>query len=112
MFPGMGGINPRQMQKMMAQMGIKNTEIPAREVIIRKEDGEIIISNPSVTVIEMKGQPPMYQISGDVSERTALFKEEDVKLVMEQTGKPREAVEAALTETNGDIAEAILKLQG
>ena len=104
--------NPRQMQRMMAQMGIKTSEINATEVVIKKEDGELVIVNPQVVVMEMKGQPPMYQITGEAEERKALFKEEDVKLVMEQTGKARGEVEAALTETSGDIAEAIIKLQG
>ena len=33
MFPG--GMNPRQMSGMMKQLGIKNTEVEAEEVIIK-----------------------------------------------------------------------------
>ncbi len=44
----MPGMNPRKVQAMMKQMGIQQVEVPAIEVIIRTEDKEIIITNPSV----------------------------------------------------------------
>ena len=37
--------------------------------------------------------------------------EDDIKLVMEETGCTREEAIRALKETNGDIAEAILRIQ-
>ena len=36
--------------------------------------------------------------------------QEDIDLVAEQTGKSKKEAEKALTETKGDIAEAIMKL--
>ena len=36
--------------------------------------------------------------------------EEDIKTVMEQTGKSKEEAKSAIEDTNGDLAEAILKL--
>ena len=42
MFPGM---NPRDVQKAMKRMGIKQVEIPASEVIIRCDDKNIVIYN-------------------------------------------------------------------
>ncbi len=62
MFPKM---NPKQMKKMMRQMGMEMKELPAKEVLIRLEDSEITISGPNVSVIEMQGQKT-YQISGGV----------------------------------------------
>ncbi len=41
-------MNPRQMEKMMKQMGIQSQNIEADEVIIRCADKEIIITNPSI----------------------------------------------------------------
>ena len=41
MFPGMGKINPKQMQGLMKQMGISQEEIEAERVIIEKSDGKI-----------------------------------------------------------------------
>ncbi|HUR62882.1 MAG TPA: nascent polypeptide-associated complex protein [Candidatus Thermoplasmatota archaeon] len=40
----------------------------------------------------------------------AAIPEEDVRMVMEQTGKDRAAARGALESTNGDIAEAIVRL--
>jgi nascent polypeptide-associated complex subunit alpha len=105
------GIDPKQMKRMMQQMGIKNTEIPAARVVIETDEGSnIVISSPSVVEIEMQGQKS-YQISGTVS-REESIKEDDVKLIMEQAGCEREKAVAALKDAKGDIAEAILKLKG
>ena len=104
------GMNPKQMQRMMEQMGIKNKEIKAERVVIEKEDGQIIITDPQVVEISMQGQRS-FQIAGKVEEKS-LIKEDDVKLIMEKTGASKENAEKALAESNGDIAEAIIKLQG
>jgi nascent polypeptide-associated complex subunit alpha len=110
MIPGLGGMNPKQMSQMMRQMGIKTDEIKAVRVVIEKEDGKLIIDNPSVTQIDMQGQKS-YQISGTVREEAASPSEDDIKLVMESAGCSKEEAEAALKEANGDIAQAILKLK-
>lgn len=106
-----GGMSPRQMQKLMAQMGIKTSEIRAKEVIIKKEDGELVIHEPQVIMMDVKGQKS-FQIMGRVEDRRIpSFTEEDLKMVMEKGGCSREEAERMLSETEGDIAEAILKLQ-
>ena len=107
---GLGGLNPKKMQAMMKQLGIKQEEIEASRVIIERESGNIIIENPSVTKVEMQGQET-WQIIGDAKEEEAGVNEEDIKLVMEKTGKSENEARNALEET-GDIAEAILKLSG
>ncbi len=107
-------MNPRQMEKMMRQMGIKNENIEADEVIIRCADKEIIISNPAVQKVNMMGQDS-YQISGEISERNIdedapKFTDDDIQMVMDQTNCSKDEAEDALKETGGDIAEAILIL--
>ena len=104
-------LNPKMMEKAMKQLGIKSEEIMATEVVIKTAEKEIIITNPQVTRINMGGQES-FQITGELSERSASkFSEEDVKMVMDQTGVTKEQAEKALEET-GDIAEAILRLKG
>ncbi|MBT4651584.1 nascent polypeptide-associated complex protein [Candidatus Woesearchaeota archaeon] len=111
MFPG---VNPRQMQKMMKKMGMQQQEIPATEVIIKTEEKEIIITNPSVSKVNMMGQET-FQISGEIHERTLSttpeISEEDIKTVMEQTGANEETVKETIEEAKGDLAEAIMKLK-
>jgi nascent polypeptide-associated complex subunit alpha len=105
----MMGINPKQMQAMMKQMGINQQDIPSQRVIIEKEDGgKIIINNPSVLKIKMQGQES-FQISGDISEKEEKFSEEDVQIIMEKTNCSKEKAVGALEKT-GDLAEAILDL--
>jgi len=110
MFPE---INPKKMQAVMRQMGIKQEEIPASRVIIEKPDGKIFIENPSVARISMHGQES-FQISGDIKEEPVLEEssEEDIKILIEKTGVTREQAEKTLEETEGDLAEAIMKLSG
>ncbi len=108
MFPGVGKLDPRKMQAMMKQLGIHQEEIDADKVIIEKSNGKIIIENPSVQKIKMQGQES-FQISGEIKEINEEFSDDDVKLVMEKTGKSKQEVINALNETN-DIAEAIMQL--
>lgn|SRR3989344_2733020 len=111
MFPGMGKINPKQMQGLMKQMGISQEEIEAERVIIEKSDGKIVIENPSIQKIKMQGQES-FQISGDINEvASEKFTEEDVEMVAEKTSCSREKAKEMLEKTDGDIAEAILKLE-
>ena len=56
MFPGMGKMNPKQMQAMMKQFGIKSEELPAEKVIIEAKGKRIVIENPQINVVEMQGQ--------------------------------------------------------
>jgi len=107
-------INPKQLEKMAKRMGIETKPIDATEVIIRTPDREIVISNPSVSRVNMMGQDS-WQITGDVSERSNTpaekFSEDDVKMVAGQAGADEEDARVALEETGGDIAEAILRLK-
>jgi len=108
MFPG---LNPKKMQAVMKQMGIAQEEIDASRVTIEKTDGSKIIIEPaSVTKIKMQGQET-FQISGNISESNEPnYGEEDIKTVMEKTGVSEAEAQKALEETNGDLAEAIIKL--
>ncbi|MCX8175546.1 MAG: nascent polypeptide-associated complex protein [Candidatus Micrarchaeota archaeon] len=106
-----GGIDPKQMAKLMRQMGIKTEDIAASRVTIElREGGRIVVFEPSVTQIEMQGQKS-FQIAGRVHEEQEAG-EEDIRMVMEAAGCSREEAQNALRETGGDIAEAILKLKG
>ncbi|MFH0835471.1 MAG: nascent polypeptide-associated complex protein [Candidatus Micrarchaeota archaeon] len=106
-------MDPRQMAKLMSQMGIKNESVEATRVIIEKADGSKIVVEPaSVTAIDMQGQKS-FQVAGAVREEKGEEKTEetDADLVMRECGCSREDAEKALAGTNGDLAEAILKLK-
>lgn len=110
-----GKINPKQMQSMMKQMGISQVDINASRVIIEKEDGRLVIENPTVTRIKMNGQES-FQISGEIKEESQNEEkeeekfEEDVQTISEQTGVSKEIAAIELEKNNGDIAETIIAL--
>ena len=120
MLGGRGGLNPRQMKRLMKEM--KQEELDATEVIIKLADKEIVISNPEVTRIKM-GQV-VYQISGSETTRPlgaatpaeskqtpVEIKEQDVKVLMEKTGASKEKAVKALKDNEGDLVRALLSLR-
>ena len=113
MMPGMN-MNPKQMKRMMRQMGMDMNEVDATEVVIKTASGDIIVKNPQVMRMKMRGQET-FQISGDVAEAGGTAEvevsEDDVNMVMEQTGVSREKAEEALKSAGGDLAKAILELE-
>ena len=114
-----GAPQGRDARRMMQKMGMKIDEIDGvTEVLIRTATREIIIEEPVVTSVVVQGQR-MYQVTGgSAHERTPSAEaaqpevpEEDVNLVATQTGKTVDEAKAALKESGGDLAEAILRLK-
>jgi len=104
----MPNMDPKQMARMMKQMGINTVEVAAERVIIETSDEKIIVEPAQVTKISMKGQDS-FQISGTVRTEAATRKE-DIDLVAEKAECSKEEAEAALKAANGDIAEAIIAI--
>jgi len=108
-----GNMNPRQLNQMMRRFGINVKEIEnVKKVTIQTDTKEYVFENPDVTMMDAQGQTT-YQVIGKpkIMERKEEIPQDDVKLVMEQTGKSEKEAKKALDETKGDIAEAILKLK-
>lgn len=107
------GVNPRQLKQMMKQMGMSQEDLDATEVIIKTADRVLVFEKPSVQKIVMQGQTS-FQITGDYSQQEEEYEAkislEDVKMVAEQAGVSSDEARKALEDTNGDIAEAIVKL--
>ena len=85
-------------------------------------DKEIVITNPSVAIMDAQGTRS-FQISGDATERNVSsaiqvaaeeppieIPDSDVQLVAAQTGANLPEARAALQEFKGDLAAAIMKL--
>ncbi|MFA5357810.1 MAG: nascent polypeptide-associated complex protein [archaeon] len=108
MFPG--GINPKQMGKMMRQMGIKNEDLEVEEITMKLKNGKkLVFKEPQVQSIEMQGTKT-YTVMGNPSEESGV-PDDDVEMVAEQANVSKEKAKKALEESNGDIAEAIMKLK-
>ena len=115
MFPGK--VNPRKMKQMMDKMGMSMEPLEGVErIVITTAKGEFVFDAAEVVAMTMQGVTT-YQVTGEprfVAKTPAApaISDEDLKLVMEQAKAPEEQVRKVLTETRGDIAEAILRLQG
>lgn len=114
MIPGMNPKQMKQMQRQMKKMGMDMKELKnVKEVIIRLEDKELIIPNAEVSLMNVMGQET-YQVTGKAQEveieEELIIPDEDIEMVANQTGVSKDEAEQALIDTNGDLAEAILKL--
>ena len=103
------GMDPRLVKQAMKKMGMKQEDIPAREVIIKCEEKSIIIRNPNVQKVIMMGEES-FQITGEIEEVSSR-NEEDIQTVMNQTSCSKEEACEALEKAEGDLAKAILDLQ-
>jgi nascent polypeptide-associated complex subunit alpha len=116
MFPG-GRVNPRQMKAMMKRMGIAQEDLTdVEEIIIRTRTQEYIFSEAAVSIMTVQGQKT-FQVIGEpeIRDRSTAptakeAPEEDIALVMGQTGVSEEEAKKALDECEGQPAEAILKI--
>ncbi len=103
----------RQARRAMERMGINMKEIPGvLEVIIRTSDKEMHIKDASVSEVNAQGNR-VFQVMGDVEEvdvEKEAFNEEDILLVQQQANVSKEKAMAALEESDGEVARAILKL--
>lgn len=104
-----GKPDPKKIEQIMKKLNMKVQEIPADEVIIKAKGKTIIIANPQIMLADMMGRE-VYQISGDVSESIPVS-EDDVRMIMDKTGKDRDTVVKKLEELDNDLAKAIMELK-
>lgn len=111
---------------MMQQMGMKMDELgDIKRVILQSDTREIVIEGPAVTSMNVQGQK-MYNVVGGketirkpeaapaeevAEEAPPEIPEEDVLLVAQQANVSMENARAALEQSGGDLAQAILMLQ-
>ena len=110
MIPGMNKKQMKQMERQMKKMGMKKG---VREVIIRFDEKELIIDNPSVSLMNVMGQET-YQIEGQAREVELEYEieipDEDIEMVANSANVSEDEARQALEECKGDLAEAIMKL--
>ena len=94
MIPGMNAKQMKKMERQMKKMGMDMKDLKGvKEVIIRLEDKELVIPNAEVRIDE-----------------ELVIPDEDIEMVANQANVSEDEAKAALEDTNGDLAEAILKL--
>jgi nascent polypeptide-associated complex subunit alpha len=116
-------VDSRRARRMMKQMGMNMNELgDIKRVIMQGDKREIVIEGPQVTSISVQGTK-MYQVAGGrETERTPsmeaeeekeqlVIPEEDILLVAQQANVSIEVAKRALEDCEGDLAQAIIKLQ-
>ena len=106
----------------MKKMGMNMKELKGvEEVVIVLKDKELVIKDAEVSMMNAMGQKT-YQVTGKAEERIkgsgdssaskekAEISDDDIELVASQTGKSKSEAQKVLEETNGDLAEAIMRL--
>jgi len=106
----MFGMNPKEIEKAMKKLGIKQETIEASEVIIKTKDKELVIKNPEIVKMNAMGQESL-QITGKLEERSIGISEDDIKTVIEQTKVDYNTAKKTLEKNKGDLAQTILELQ-
>ena len=111
----MGFRDNRQSKRMLEKMGLNLEEMPdVEEVVIKTKEKDLIIKSPQVSKLKSKGID-MYQIMGNDTEEIikeeSKISEEDVLLVSQQANLSEYVARNALKESDGDLAQAILKLK-
>jgi len=105
---------------MLGNLGLDLKELgTAEEVVIRLQDKELVLKNPSVVEMRIEGESIYQIIGGELEEREAEQKmeevyepsQEDIALVAAQAGVGEEEAKNALIEAEGDLAKAILLLK-
>ncbi len=113
------GISPRETKRLMKRMGMSMDAMPdVQQVVFKTSVKEIIIEEPEVAIMNLKGQK-VFQVTGGKiiekalvsEEKKLMIPEEDIRLVADQTGKSVDEARQALEESGGDLAKAILLLQ-
>jgi nascent polypeptide-associated complex subunit alpha len=100
---------PKASVSVMKAQGVETWQVSGKPKVVEKGAGAAPVPGtrspaegaaPSAPVPTPNEAPTAYEPSG-----------EDVALVARETGKPAAAARQALVEANGDLAEAILRLQ-
>ncbi len=137
----MCAFNPRKLRKMLKNLDISNLrleEVPnvVRVEIVLRDGSRIVIDTPAVAKMNI-GNLMVFQIQAQTSsirreekpqtaqlpmqnqsliiagesEMKKPYTDEDIELVIQETGCSREDAIKALEETKGDIAEAIMLIK-
>ncbi|MCD6557944.1 MAG: Nascent polypeptide-associated complex protein [Candidatus Aenigmarchaeota archaeon] len=101
----------KKMTELMKEMKMNMRELKANRVVIECDDKNIVIDEPEIIIAKIIDRDS-YQITGKVHEEPAGGPtEEDIKMIMEQTGKDKETILKKLKELNNDLARTIMELK-
>ncbi len=115
------GMSQKGMKQAMNQMDVKEVD-DVKEVIIKKSDSQIILTDATVQILKMSGQE-IYTITTSNVRETSLdtdtsqeevveieVSDADVKFISDKASVSPEQAREALIKSKGDLADALLSL--
>ena len=100
------------MKAMMKKLGMQVEQIEdVQSIVIKTPKGNYVFDSADVQAMTMQGSTT-YQITGDIRFEPAATEipKEDITMVAASANVSEEKAKEALLATNGDIAEAIMRL--
>lgn len=118
--------SPHEMRKLLKRYGIEVEELKdIVKVELHTPSKKIVMKSPQVVTYKIQGQVIYQIIAYEVGEEpleaeskehesvaTIQISEDDVKFIIEHTGVTRDKAVEALIKAKGDLAKAIMILQG
>ncbi len=110
----------RAQERLLKNLGLDIEELgTAEEVIIKLASRQLVIKNPVIYSMKTGAEKVIQVVGGQLTESVAGAEEkqaytpseDDVMLVVSQTGVSETEARNALVEAEGDLAKAILNLR-
>ena len=106
-------LNPRKMESLMKQLGIKFEEMKdVEEVHLLTSSGKYIIKPSDVKIINAQGVKTLQVIIKEMNyEESYSVDEEDIKILSEKASISYEDAKKLLEKHKGNLAEALLEIE-
>lgn len=106
-------LNPKKMETLMKQLGIKFEDIKdVEEIIIKTKDGEYVIHSGDVKIINAGNVKTLQAIINDMKYNEKIeVSEEDIKIIMEKANVSYEEAKKYLIKNKGDLAKTLIDIE-
>ncbi len=105
-------LDPKKMEMMMKQLGIKiDTLEGIEEVILKAEDKEVVIVPKDIKMINARDVKTLQIVIKTIEEKPLFsIEEEDINILMQKSNLSYEDAKKLLEKHKGDLAKALIEI--
>ncbi len=105
-------LDPKKMESMMKQLGIKIEPLDGiEEIVLRGESKEIVVIPKDVKMINARDVKTLQIVVKTMEEREDFsISEEDINILMEKGNLSYEDAKRILEKNKGDLAKALIEI--
>ncbi len=105
-------LDPKKMEIMMKQLGIKiDTLEGIEEVILKAEDKEVVIVPKDIKMINARDVKTLQIVIKTIEEKPLFsIEEEDINILMQKSNLSYEDAKKLLEKHKGDLAKALIEI--